>query len=120
MKNIHDYNSFLNEGKKPEGKKYTVTDKAAMKDIKKAIDKGGFSEFDGLLAGKMTFDEFVSFVDGMGSSEVESAGEQKIANQLSDAISSLNAHLLKTKQITKEESDKLDSAWQGIPYDDSI
>lgn len=120
MKNLKNYSSFINEGKKAASIKYTVTDKKAMKDIQKSIDKGGFSEFDDLLNGEMTFDEFVDFVDNMGSSEVENAAEAKTANQLSDAVLALGEHLLKTKQINDKQKKALDDAWQGIPYDDSI
>lgn len=101
------------------GKCYDVTGKGVLKSINKAL-KDGYEEFTDLITGKMTFEKFVSFVDGMGMSEVENAREAKVANKLHDAVTDLNHYLLKTGQITQEEHDALDVAVQEIPYDDSI
>jgi len=98
---------------------YTVN-KSVMKVIQKSIDKGGFTEFEELLNGELTMEEFIEFADNMGSSEVENASEAKVANRLSDALGSLSNHLFKTEQITKEQYDELENAMCGIPYDDSI
>ena len=101
------------------GKCYDVTGKGVLKTINKAL-KHGYDEFTDLITGKMTFEQFVSFVDGMGMSEVENAGEAKVANRLHDAVTELNHYLHKTGQITAEEMGMLDAAVQEIPYDDSI
>lgn len=105
--------------KEIKGKTYEVKAKGVQKDILKAVNKG-YDEFTDLLTGKMTFEKFVSFVDGMGMSEVENAAEAKTANKLHNAVTSLNHELYKTEQITKEQYDALELAVQEIPYDDSI
>ena len=100
-------------------KTYEVKAKGVQKAIQKAV-KRGYDEFTDLLTGKMTFEKFVSFVDGMGMSEVENAAEAKTANILREAVTDLGHHLLKTEQITQEEHDALENAALEIPYDDSI
>ena len=117
MKHIKTFGD-LNEANS-SGKKYTVTDKAVMKDIKKSVDKDGFSEFDDFLDGKITFEEFVDFVDGMGMSEVDDIASARAANRLSNAVYGLMEHLFKTNQITEEEKKSLESVWENIPIDDS-
>jgi polyhydroxyalkanoate synthesis regulator phasin len=105
--------------KEIKGKCYNVTGKGVCKSIEKAF-KRGYDEFKDLIEGKMTFEEFVKFVDGMGMSEVENAGEAKTANILHDAVTDLNHYLRHTEQITQEEHDALENAVLEIPYDDSI
>lgn len=83
--------------------------------ITRAIDKHGYTEIEEYLNGKRDLAGLTEFADDMSMSEAENSTEQRVCNNLAQALQQIHDQLSKTKQASPEELEKLQDAINGLP-----
>jgi len=80
-------------------------------DLKKALRKvgGGYDEFENVILGKISVEEYIEIIEGMGMSEPKGLSEMKQCQLYNDAAWETLA-FLQTTNLSKEKLDEIESA----------